>query len=178
MKKQRPVVLFLVRFFASYFLLFAGYSIYLQNSQQKTEPFRTDGITALVAEQTTRALQFLGYQASCEQHAQELSVKILFEGVYTARVIEGCNSISIIILFLAFIIAFKGPLRNTLWFGVAGILVIYLTNVMRIAVLTILLNKYPFEQVLLHNVVFPAIIYGATFLLWLLWVHKFSDNKR
>lgn len=107
-----------------------------------------------------------------------MSVKVLLNGHYTARVIEGCNSISILILFLAFVIAFPGSIKATILFGIVGSFIIYGVNILRIAFLTVMLYKYQDHQTLLHNLVFPAIIYGITFLLWVLWVHKFSNYKK
>ena len=107
-----------------------------------------------------------------------MSVKVLLNGHYTARVIEGCNSISILILFLAFVIAFPGSIKATILFGIVGSFIIYGVNILRIAFLTGMLYKYQDHQTLLHNLVFPAIIYGITFLLWVLWVHKFSNYKK
>lgn len=177
MKIQRNIVLFLIKFFATYFVLFALYSLYLQNTQQK-DPFVCSPITTTVAEQTTSVLNFFGYDSEYIQHEQEMSVKLKLNGYYTARVIEGCNSVSIIILFFAFIIAFPGTVKATILYSIFGILVIYVINVLRIAFLTVMLYKFPKEQVLLHNIVFPAIIYGTTFFLWVLWVQKFSRRKR
>ena len=37
MKKQRSIVLFLVKFFAAYFILFTVYSLYLHHTQKKDE---------------------------------------------------------------------------------------------------------------------------------------------
>ncbi|MEQ6125195.1 exosortase family protein XrtF [Pseudotenacibaculum sp. MALMAid0570] len=178
MKKQRSIVLFLVKFFATYFILFALYSLYLQNTQQKEDVFVCSPITTSVAEQTEAVLSFLGYDAAHMQHEDEMSVKLLLNGHYTARVIEGCNSLSIIILFISFIIAFPGSIKSTLLFGLFGSLFIYGINILRIAFLTVMLYKYPDQQEFLHNLLFPAIIYGATFLLWVVWVHKFSNYKK
>ena len=83
-----------------------------------------------------------------------------------------------LILFLAFIVAFKGSLKNTILFVIFGSLIIYFFNVIRIALLTVLLQEFPNQQMFLHNLVFPAIIYGITFLLWVVWVQKFSDYKK
>lgn len=174
MKKHREVVLFLINFFVAYFLLFVAYSFYLQKSQTKNDTFVCCGITKNVAHQTVSLLRFFGKEASTIQHEQELSMKIILNNIYTARVIEGCNSISVIILFLAFIFAFKGTLKNTLLFGFLGSLFLYVANIGRIALLTVLLQEYPDNQIFLHYLVFPAIIYGATFLLWFFWVQKFS----
>ncbi|HIE44911.1 MAG TPA: exosortase family protein XrtF, partial [Flavobacteriaceae bacterium] len=95
-----------------------------------------------------------------------------------SRVIEGCNSVSIIILFIAFIIAFSGSFKSTIFFGFIGSLLIYSTNIFRIAVLSIGILLYPKQQEILHSLVFPAIIYGMVFLLWVIWVNKYSDFKK
>ncbi len=178
MKKHKNVVFFLIKFFATYFILFAIYSTYLQKSQEKKVKFKTASITTLVADQTVSLLEVFGYDAGAFQHKEELSVKLLIDGKYTARVIEGCNSISIIILFVAFIIAFAGSLKATIIYSILGSLFIYTINVIRIAFLSVMIFKYPNQQEFLHNLVFPAIIYGAVFLLWVIWVNKFSNYKK
>jgi exosortase family protein XrtF len=158
--------------------LFVIYSFYLQNTQQKDDVFVCSPITTVVAEQTEEVLTLFGFNAAHIQHDEEMSVKLILNGQYTARVIEGCNSISIIILFLSFIVAFAGSYKATIIFGILGSALIYGINILRIAFLTIMLNKYPNQQELLHNLVFPAIIYGATFFLWVIWVQKFSKYKK
>ncbi|MDX6747985.1 exosortase family protein XrtF [Polaribacter sp. PL03] len=178
MKKHKNVVIFLIKFFATYFILFAIYSTYLKNSQEKEGAFKTASITTLVADQTVDLIEFFNFDAGAYQHKKELSVKLLIEGNYTARVIEGCNSISIIILFIAFIIAFAGSIKATIIYSFLGSLFIYTINIVRIAFLAIMIYKYPRHQEILHNLVFPAIIYGVVFLLWVIWVNKFSNYKK
>ena len=112
----------------------------------------------------------MGYKVQAIQHQDEMSVKILFEGHYVARIIEGCNSLSLIILFLSFIIAFKGSIKDTILYGLVGSALIYVINVLRIALLVWLLYTYPAQNLLLHNVVFPAIIYGTIFILSLIHI--------
>ena len=178
MNKHKNIVIFLLKFFATYFILFVVYSSYLKNSQQKEGGFVTSSITTKVAEQTVSVLEFVGYYADAKQHEEELSVKLLIENQYTARVIEGCNSISLIILFISFIVAFAGSIKATLIFAFIGSIFIYIVNIIRIAFLTVMIYKYPDYQEFLHNLVFPAIIYGTIFLLWVVWVNKFSKYKR
>ena len=178
MKRQRNLVLFLAKFFATYLVLFVIYSFYLQKTQEKGAVFVCSPITTTVAEQTEWVLNVFGYDATQYQHEEEMSRKLLLNGRYTARVIEGCNSISIIILFLSFVIAFPGRLKMTVIYGIVGSIIIYGINILRIAFLTVMLYKYPYQQTLLHNLVFPAIIYGTTFLLWVVWVQKFSNYKK
>ncbi len=178
MKNNKPVILFLVKFFVTYFLLFGIYSTYLHTKQVKTPLFSCAPITKVVANHTKMVAKWLGYHIYTEQHTEELSIKLIVGGNYTARVIEGCNSVSIIILFLAFIIAFSGSLKATFLFGLLGSLLIYAINILRIIALSLLLYKYPQYQEPLHTLIFPAIIYGLVFILWIIWVRHFSYHKR
>lgn len=178
MNKYKNITLFLVKFFGTYFLLFVIYASYLNASQKKVNGFECSSITRQVANHTVSLLKGFKYNVSSIQHESEMSIKLLVGNQYVARVIEGCNSISIIILFIAFIVGFSGSKKNTILFAIVGSLIIYGINILRIAFLTMMLYKYPDQQMVLHNLVFPAIIYGTTFLLWVLWVQKFSHYKK
>lgn len=178
MKAQRNIILFLVKFFTVYFVLLGLYSVYLNKTQQKAGVFSCSPITTKVAQQTKTILSLFNYETLVLQHEDEMSMKVILNGQYIARVIEGCNSISIIILFLAFIVAFTGSLKSTIIFGIIGSIIIYGVNLLRIALLMVVIYKYQSYQEIFHNLVFPAIIYGITFMLWVLWVHKFSNYKK
>jgi len=121
----------------------------------------------------------LGYDAFVEQNEGELSMKLMLNGNYVSRIIEGCNSLSIIILFVSFIIAFSGSLKATILFGLFGSVLIYFVNILRIIALSMLYYKYPEYEEYLHDLLFPAIIYGLIFILWITWVKFYSNiNKR
>ena len=77
-------------------------------------------------------------------------------------------------LFIAFIVAFASGLKRTLLYIVFGSLIIYLVNIIRIAVIVVAIYKFPELEGVLHNIIFPSIIYGITFLLWFFWVQKIS----
>lgn len=177
MKKNKPVILFIVKFFVSYFLLFAIYATYLHKTQKRLPLFSCAPITKMVANNAKTVAGWFGYHIYTEQHKKELSIKLLVGGNYTARVIEGCNSVSVIILFLAFIIAFSGSFKATVFYGLIGSVLIYSINILRIIALSLLLYKYPQFQSLLHTLIFPAIIYGLVLILWVIWVRYFSHHK-
>lgn len=159
----------------SYFLLLGIYSFYLNKTQTKKNTiFSCAPITKNVANQASSVIRFFGYDTQIIQHNKELSMKVFVNGKYVARVIEGCNSVSLIILFLAFIIAFQGSVKDTIWFGILGAILIYLVNLIRIAILSVGLYAYPKQETLFHDLIFPAIVYGMVLFLWLIWVNKFS----
>lgn len=174
MKKQRSIVLFLVKFFAAYFMLFTVYSLYLHYTQKKDKLYSCSPITTLVAKQTADVLNMSGFNVIHQQNTNELSVKLILNDQYIAKIIEGCNSVSVIILFLSFIFAFSGSFRITFIYSVLGSTLIYGVNIIRIAFLSVMLYKFHSQQEFLHDIVFPAIIYGLVFLLWVLWIQKFS----
>ncbi len=178
MKKRKIIIKFLLKFFITYFLLLAVYSIFLKQTQQKGDVFSCDPMTETVAYQTDKLAKFLGYNTYTGQHESELSMKFFVGDVYASRVVEGCNSIGIIILFLTFIIAFSGSLKATIIYGIVGSIIIYVVNLFRILILSLLMFKYPDYQYFLHSLLFPGIIYGTTFILWIVWVNKFSNLKK
>lgn len=152
------------------------YKLYLDASEGSE--FYPDYMTHLVAKQNESLLNTFGYDAQVLPHPDEPSLKITVNGTYLARVIEGCNSISVIILFIAFIIAFSGKLKTTFFYILSGSVLIYTVNLIRIVILTMGLYHYPEYEEILHTVVFPSIIYGLVFLLWIFWVNRFSKLKR
>ena len=178
MKSNKTVVIFLIKFFSAYVLLFLIYSIYLNKTQKTSGLFTCAPITKTVAVQTKFLINSIGYISEIEQHKEEVSVKLFVNDKFVARIIEGCNSISIIILFVSFIIAFSSNFKPTLLFIVFGSLLIYFINILRIALISIALYEYPQYEYILHDILFPLIIYGITFLLWFIWVRKFSKLKK
>lgn len=135
-------------------------------------------MTHLVAKQSGALLHSFGYNAEVLPHPDEPSMKVIVNGQYLARVIEGCNAVSIIILFLSFIVAFSGKFKTTFFYILSGSVLIYSVNLLRIVLLTIGLYHYPKYEDVLHTVIFPAIIYGMVFLLWIFWVNRFSKLNK
>ena len=82
-------------------------------------------MTNLVARQTNALLNSIGYEANVLPHPDEASMKVIINGKFVARVIEGCNALSIIILFLSFIIAFAGRIKTTVLYCFAGAIILY-----------------------------------------------------
>jgi exosortase family protein XrtF len=136
-------------------------------------------MTNLVSKQCEAILNILDYKAEVLPHPNEPSMKLIVNGNYLARIVEGCNSISVIILFLSFIVAFSGQLKATFFYILFGSVLIYVVNLFRIVILSLGVYYYPEQSEVLHAVIFPAIIYGMVFLLWIFWVNRFSKlNKK
>ena len=156
--QYRPFFIFLLKFFLTYGVLMFAYQLYLNSFD--AEKFETDSFTELAP------------------HDSQPSVKLFLNGKFIARVVEGCNAMSVMILFVAFVVAFKGKMKQTIVFVLISILVIHILNILRIALLAIALYHYPEYEHILHGVVFPLFIYGVVFGLWVLWVQKFSLHAK
>ena len=133
-----------------------------------------DSITRMVSHHTEQVMQVFNNGSSIEESDGHPYMKLFFNTKYVARIVEGCNAISVIVLFISFVVAFSGKLKTTLFFIFGGSLLIYVLNVLRIAALSALIFYFPKQEPFLHGVLFPLYIYGVVFMLWLIWVRKFS----
>lgn len=175
-QKYRLVIKFIITFLLVYGIGSGIYKFYLDFSDGSQ--FYPDYLTNLVAKQSSAIINSFGYPTEIEPHKLEPSMKLIVNNKFVARVVEGCNSVSVIILFVSFVLAFAGSFKATFFYVLAGSSLIYAVNLIRIAILSIGLYKYPWRSELLHTVIFPLIIYGLVFLLWMVWVHYYSRQQK
>ncbi len=173
--KYKLVLRFIITFVMVYGILTFAHKLYLDFSDGTK--YYPDYMTHLVGIQSQTLLNGLGYEILIEPHPDEPSLMVFVNQKYLARIIEGCNSLSVIILFISFVIAFADGFKKTLLYIFAGSVLIYGVNLIRIVILTIGLYNYPWREEELHTVIFPLIIYGMVFLLWMFWVRHFSETK-
>lgn len=167
-KQYRPFLVFLGSFFLSYIVLTFLYQNYLALFDNHSP----DGITTLVSKHSQFVLRLFGFDVSITPVLNEWYM--YYQGNAIVRIVEGCNAVSVFILFISFVVAFSSRFKNTIVFIVVGVLLIYILNIVRIATLTILLYKFPEYNHFLHGVVFPLFIYGVVFILWFIWITKYS----
>jgi exosortase family protein XrtF len=170
--QYKPFLLFLGKFLLSYLILTFLYQTYLNQFDAKQNEL--DGVTKTVAHQSTEILSWFDAQCYTIPHEKEPSMKVFYHNKYVSRIIEGCNGLSVIILFASFIFAFSGKWPITIIYITLGSFLIHVLNLIRIALLNAALFYFPEYQHPLHGVIFPLFIYGVVFLLWVIWVNKFS----
>ncbi|MNF25153.1 Transmembrane exosortase [compost metagenome] len=172
--RYKPFLVFLGTFFLVYIVLTLLYQGYLNSFGEN----KIDSITKMVARNTEGLLQLFDADAKVVLDESNLFFKLFYQQNYLARIIEGCNAISVIILFISFVVAFSGKLKATLFFVFGGSVLIYVLNIVRIVFLTILMFRFPEQGHFLHGVVFPLFIYSVVFILWIIWVNKFSKYAK
>jgi exosortase family protein XrtF len=150
-------------------ILYNGYLTMFESSN-----YYPDFFTHLVAMQSESVIASAGYSTNIKIHPSEPSLQLYINDIFLARIIEGCNSISIIILFTSFILSFFSKFRVTFLYIFTGAVIIYIANILRIVILAIGIYEYPQYTSFLHTIVFPLIIYGTVFILWIFWVRLFS----
>ena len=169
LKDFKPVLSILLRFIIIYLVLLFAYQFYLNSFKESG----LDPYSRLIAEQIAAIQNKIGYTTSLYNDVSNEQVWFYVNEKYVTRMVEGCNAISVIILFVAFIFAFyKGP--KTFVFIAVSLLVLYVMNILRIIGLNIVTRDHPEYNRMVHDYVFPAVIYGSVVILWLIWIKFFA----
>lgn len=169
----RPFLKFLFLFFITYGVLSFVYNQYL--SLYENEKYPVDPFTESVSYQVKFiSNNFLGGNTEIYKYIGDKWTILAYNDQSIARIVEGCNAISVMILFVAFVVAFAGKPKKTIIFILVSLVLIHILNLFRIALLGALLYHYPQHSHLTHGVLFPLIIYGFVFGLWVVWVKKYS----
>lgn len=166
----RPFLIFLAKFFLTYLVLSLVYHLYLSSFNE----YSVDGITRVVTKNTAQFFSLFNTDFYVKEFPNTSYIMLYYNQQLVARMIEGCNAVSIIILFVSFVVSFSGKLKPTLLFILGGSIFIYILNVVRIVLLCWVLSIFPEQKSVLHEIVFPLFIYGVVFILWVIWVNKFS----
>lgn len=182
LKDFKPTVFFLLKFFGVYIVCSILYGIYIKHFDQQQPP-KVDGVTHFVTTNIAWVGEVLGYKTSVLQNdhlnkgseIEQTFDSFFINDAYAISVEEGCNGLNIIILFMAFVIAFGGELKRMGLFIPAGILFIHICNIGRLLLLSIINVEWGGRAFhFFHKYGFTAVIYLAVLLLWFLWVGQLS----
>lgn len=173
MKDFKEILWVLLRFLGIWLLLFLLYQWYLNQFSGNI-----DGFTKIISDQSASLLNFTGYETITKDFPTHETILFYINGKSATRMIEGCNAVSVMIMFLAFVFAFYKGVK-TFYFAFSGIVLLYILNLFRIYVLNVIVVDFPALTKSAHDYFFPAIIYGGVVVLWLIWINKFviTDEK-
>ena len=87
------------------------------------------------------------------------------------EVINGCNGLTTVGLFIGFVMAYPGKTWRRALFIPTGVLVIYATNVFRIVIMLFAKLYWPAAFDPLHGFGLTTIFYVTVFGLWVIWVN-------
>ena len=171
-KIYRPVWQFLLVFFVTYGVFSGLYFGFLD--YWSSRGFTVDPITRLVGVQLQYFLNFIGFEAVVAPWNETGNLVISVMEVPVAQLVEGCNAVSVMILFAAFVFAIPQRLMPTFIFILLGMVLLYGMNILRIALISLGIFWQPDWSSALHDLVFPWIIYGTVLLLWIFWIWRYN----
>lgn len=79
---------------------------------------------------------------------------------------DGCNGLEFFVLYIGFILSIGEYSARTIWYGLAGIILIHATNVLRCAGLGWVNLWYQEYFEFAHHYLFKVVVYGTIFGMW------------
>ncbi|MEG0188205.1 MAG: exosortase family protein XrtF, partial [Algoriella sp.] len=132
MKEFKPLLLFLARFLGTYIILSLLYKLYLDQYLPHNIP---DPFTKFTSDVSAIGLNTCGFFSFSNIADQQPWMRLVVDGQVASIVNEGCNAISILIIFVAFIVAFYTNFKQTFLFIIAGLGALFIMNIARIMLL-------------------------------------------
>ncbi len=169
MKDLKPAIRFVTVFVVLYLALNILYGFWIRSYENYPDP-----ATETVTRQTSAILNLLGEETTTLPTPGRASVSILTGMRSALSVFEGCNSINVMIVFVAFIFAFGGKVKSMAWFIPLGIVLIYAANLARVTGLYFIAEYWKEYFYYVHKYAFTAFIYLIVFILWWWWIEKIS----
>ena len=166
---HNPFVRFILIAIPGYALWYVLYSLVLQGGA--IDQAIIGSLTSL----SETVLNLFGFDVLPETDSTIRTVGI--DGGHYVWIGEECDGFSLFALYTIFMLAYPGPIRKKGWYIPMGIIFIHFLNVIRIVSLVIIVKHYPESLDFNHTYVFTTIVYGFIFLLWYIWVEKFSGHS-
>ena len=167
---QNPLIRFLLVSTGLYLLWYFFYEFYLHSHTN----FDKIVIDTLVRWAEV-SLQLLGFQTTDYSSADVLfreHIGVL--GSNGVTIGAPCDGVVLYALFIVFVVAFPGPVKHKLWYVPIGALSVFYLNVLRIVALAIIMSINEDWLAFNHDYTFTIIVYAYVFILWMIWVKKFS----
>ncbi|MGQ0829531.1 MAG: exosortase X [Bacteroidota bacterium] len=165
---KNPVVRFLISIFILYIIWYCVYNLWLH--PLGTVDLIVIDTSIVISKWMLESLNYTVFTG--------VERVIGIDGTGGLWIGDNCNGITLFALFAGFIIAYKGRAKQKLFYIILGILSLELLNVFRIVGLAILDTQSRAWTEFNHTYTFNIIIYAYIFLLWMMWVNKFSNKQK
>lgn len=100
------------------------------------------------------------------------------EGTPGVLLVYGCLGLRHFAFLIVFVLLQTGKLINKLWYIPLGVLILFLLNSFRIALIAYWQTHNMYESQLIHDVASPFILYPAILFLWIFWLDKFGKTTK
>lgn len=88
-----------------------------------------------------------------------------------------CSGVKQFYQWTVLMILFPGPWKQKLWYIPLGILIIHLNNILRIIILSVILENSPEYWNFAHDWILRPFFYVIIFALWVIWVEKIRPKS-
>jgi len=99
-----------------------------------------------------------------------LQQSVYFHNKKIVGIYDACNALDLLALYAGFILCMPAALKRKLIYSGAGIVLIFIVNIIRCMSITYLILYYPQQAEFAHHFVFVFIVYALIIVLWLLFV--------
>lgn len=162
----RSVLTFLAKGLAVYGLWYVMYDLWLL-PDGRFDAWLSNNVASVSA----ALLSGVGFEATVYGRT------VVLPEVVGIQIVNGCNGLSTIGLFIGFVVAYPGRAWRRVLFIPTGILVIYVTNVLRVSTMLLVQKYWPVAFDPLHGFGLTTIFYVVVFGLWVAWTH-YGGNER
>jgi exosortase/archaeosortase family protein len=106
-----------------------------------------------------------------------VGTQVDFPNNYSMIIGEYCSGFKQTLIFMILLLVIPGPWRKKVWFIPLGIVILHLTNILRVTFSGLTLAIKPELFGFVHDQLFKTIYFAVIFFLWLWWVEVISRNK-
>jgi exosortase family protein XrtF len=168
----KGVIAFLVKFIGIYLFGNVCYGLFIEYYSPAPDP-----ITTWVSHHVAGLLNRMGENITLIGDNRSPYLSFMQDSRSVIRVFEGCNGINVMIVYISFLIAFKGSLKQTILYLLIGLITIYLINLGRVGLLFEVARHYPAQLYFFHKYFFTALLYIVVFALWYFWVKQIKTGE-
>ena len=158
-----------IRFFFGFIALFIFFQTLQYFTLSYTSPFLVDTMTIRASSNLINVI------TPNEKTVVEGSAII---GKATVVVMRGCEGVEVMLLLIAAVIAFPASIRYKIYGIIAGILIIYIFNLLRIAGLYYTIRYRPDLFDMMHIYAGQTVIIILFLILFIFWVSGIEHNPR
>ncbi|AHM58654.1 Transmembrane exosortase (Exosortase_EpsH) [Flammeovirgaceae bacterium 311] len=167
LKKPNTTTRFIIKAVVLMISWFVVYEGFLRTLQQP-DTF----LTQITAGAGALSLNLLGYNIEAAKVAE--GSELFLDNEPLLLIASNCNGLIVFALFAAFILIFPKNWSKKLLFIPAGVMLLFLLNVLRVTSLSLIQIYHAEWLEFNHKYSFTILMYAAVFGLWMLWVKKFA----
>ena len=170
---ENKILFFLIKAFGLYLFWYILYDLWLH-----PKSILDNLVSTNLAYWSSLIINALGFIAIDSNAVSTENITVIgIDGTHGLWVGDPCNGITLFALFVGFVVAYPGKIKNKLWFIPAGMLLIHIINILRIVGLCLVVLYAPDALEFNHTYTFTILVYAVVFWLWLLWANRFAEGN-